>query len=104
MSVDGTQCISQWWWRGWLVGGQEGPQQSGVQFGVEDCKPHSVAGEPVEVAARDSGDQPVDAQAGQVVAPDGLNGSSSATASDGLPGELDQVDPVMPSCLPASHA
>ena len=49
------------------LAGQEGTQQSVVQFD-EDRKPQPVAGEPVEVAARDSGYQAVDAQAGEVVA------------------------------------
>ena len=39
-----------------------------MQFGVEDRKAQPIAGEPVAVAARDSSDQPVDAQPGQVVA------------------------------------
>jgi hypothetical protein len=38
-----------------------------MQSGVEDRNPQPVAGEQVEVAARDSGDEPVDPQPGQVV-------------------------------------
>ena len=61
VSFNGAQGVSQCWWRGWLVGGQQGTQQAVVQFGVEDRKPQPVAGEAVKVAAGDSGDQPVDA-------------------------------------------
>jgi len=51
-----------------VVCGKQRAQQPVVQFGVEDRKPQPVAGGPVQVAARDSGDQPVDTQPGQVVA------------------------------------
>jgi hypothetical protein len=78
VNVYGVQCLSQWRWCGWLVGGQQRTQQPVVQFGVEDRKPQPVAGEPVAVFARDSCDESVEAEAGQVVA--GLVGGVVQTA------------------------
>ena len=67
VNVYGVQCLSQWRWCGWLVGGQQRTQQPVVQFGVEDRKPQPIGGQAVEVAAGDAGDEPIASEPSQVV-------------------------------------
>ena len=68
VNIDGVQGFSQWEWRGWRVGGEQGPQQAVVQFGVEDREAQAVVGEAVEILARDSGHEVVTGEPGQIVA------------------------------------
>jgi len=66
--IDGAEGGAEWRRGLGLVAGHERAQDAIVDLGVENREPDAVAGEGVEVAVRDAGDQPVAGQAGELVA------------------------------------
>src|SRR6266704_1303897 len=66
--VDDPQGITQGWWRRWAICGQEWGQEPVVELGVEDREAPALGGEHVGVAAGQTADEALAAQAGQVVA------------------------------------
>src|SRR6266498_191579 len=66
--VDDPQGITQGWWRRWAIRGQEWGQEPVVELGVEDREAPALGGEHVGVAAGQTADEALAAQAGQVVA------------------------------------
>ena len=67
MSVDGGQCVAQFWWCGWGIGGQWRSAQPVVDFGgAGRTAARRVSGR--RVGPGSSFDEPVEAEPGEVVA------------------------------------
>src|SRR5512144_3053929 len=71
MPVNGVECVAEFDWSGWPVGGDEGSQHPVVNLAVEHGHALPVLGQQVGVAAGQPLDEPVDAQPGAAVAPPG---------------------------------
>src|SRR5258708_15115066 len=67
LAVDDAEGVAERGRGRGLVAGHERAQDAVVHLGVEDREAQAVAGEGVQVAVRDAGDEPVAGQAGQVV-------------------------------------